>query len=212
MTKSENIKIIEKMKRKGLLITTIFFFLIVNSSYFWESKLGIFAIPVFFSIIIYFFILSVLLLTHVFFAFKEKFIDKQRVIAIVIMTFVFATSLLFPKGLINFSIFESEDLLIAQREGVANCTTILKLKANKKFVERDICFGINDICGNYIIKNDTIFFKNASQGRNENEFYEFAVIKRRETNSNYWEEIIRYRNHSDTIGVELLITKNELIK
>ena len=128
------------------------------------------------------------------------------------MTFVLATSLLFPKGLINFSIFESEDLLIAQREGVANCTTTLKLKANKKFVERYICFGISDMCGNYIIKKDTIFFKNPSPGRNEHEFYEFAVIKRRETKSNYRGEIIRYRNHSDTIGVELLIIKNELIK
>ena len=200
------------MKRKGLLIATIFFFLIVNTSYFWESRLGMFFIPIFLIIIIYFLVLAILLLRQFIFAFKEKFIDKQRIIVIAAMAFVLATSFLFPTGLINFSAFESEDLLIAQRKGVANCTLTLKLKANNKFVNTNICFGIYDRFGDYIIKEDTIFFKNVSQGRNEEKFHEFAIIESDSSNSDCLGGIIMYKNHSDTIGSPLRIIKNELVK
>lgn len=201
------------MKRKGLLIASIVFFLTVNTSYFWEPRLGLFAFPTFFILIGYFLTLSVLLLIQFFFAIKEKFIDKQRLVLIATMTFVLATSFLFPSGLINFSTFERDSLLIAQREGAANCMTTLKLKADNKFVERNVCFGVTETTGNYSLKNDTIFFEKVSLGRHENDFFEFAVIKKREhTNGNSWSEIVRYKNYSDTTGRALTITKNELTK
>jgi len=198
------------MKRKGLLIATIFFFLIVNTSHFWESKIGIFlmlALPI---IIAYFFVLLVLLLIQFYLVVVENLIDKQRIILIVVMIIVLITSRLSPNGVI-FSAFESKDLLIAQYRGVASSTTTLKFKANHKFVERRIFFGIQDIFGEYIIKGDTIFFKNVSQEKNEEKFYEFAIIKRNDSNSNYLGEVIKYKNRTDTIGWGFDIIKNELI-
>ena len=197
------------MKRKRLLIATILFFLIVNASYFWEPKLGVFAILTLLIIIVCFFVLSVFLLRQIFFAFREKFIDKQRILVIVVMTFVLATSFLLPRGVIDFSAFESESLLVAQAEGGGNCTTTLRLRANNKFVERNVCFGIYDTFGEYFIKEDTIFFKNVSQGRNERKFYEFAIIKKSASNSDYLGEVIRYESLLDTTGRVLKIIKNE---
>jgi hypothetical protein len=201
------------MKRKGLLIATIVFFLTVNTSYFWEARLGLFAFPTFIILIGYFLTLAALFLIQLFLAIKEKFIDKQRLVLIGPMTFVLTTSFLFPNGLINFSTLESDNLLIAQREGAANCMTTLKLKANNKFVETNVCFGVTETTGNYSLKNDTVFFENVSLGRHEDDFFKFAVIKKRETSSDkYWGDIIRYKDHSDTTGIALWITKNELAK
>lgn len=129
------------------------------------------------------------------------------------MTFVLATSYLFPNGLITFATFESDNLLIAQREGAANCMTTLKLKTNNTFTETNVCFGVTQTTGNYSFKNDTIFFEKVSLGRHEDDFFKFAVIKKRETsNGKYLGDIIRYKDHSDTTGFALWITKNELTK
>lgn len=153
--------------------------------------------PLFFIIIITFLILSALLLWQIFLAFKEKFIDKQRIFLVATMIFVLGTSILFPSGLINFSTFE-DNLLIAQAEGGGNCTTTLKFKNGNKFIERNVCFGISETLGTYVIKNDTVFFN----AEDKAEYYEFAIINE--------EEIIRYKNYSDTIGRALQIVKNEL--
>ena len=96
------------------------------------------------------------------------------------MTFVLTTSFIFPHGLINYGIFESESLLIAQREGAANCMTTLKLKVNNTFVETNVCFGVTETTGKYRLSGDTIYFENVSLGRNKKEFYEFAVIVNKE--------------------------------
>jgi hypothetical protein len=201
------------MKRKGLLIATIVFFLTVNTSYFWETPLGVFAFPTFFILIAYFLTLLILLLRQFFLTFNEKFIHKERIVLIGSMTFVLTTSFLFPSGLINFSSFESENILIAQREGVANCMTTLKLKANQKFIVRNACFGVSETIGSYTLKYDTVFFDKIFLGRHQTGFYEFAVIKKRKTSTGkYWGDIVIYKNHLDTTGIELWITKNELTK
>jgi hypothetical protein len=174
--------------------------------------MGIFAMVTFLIMIIFFLVLSVILLSQVLKAIKERFKEMNRVYLIAFMTFVLTTFLLFPNGLINYGIFESESILIAQREGAANCRTTLILDIDNKFIERNVCFGVTVTKGDYRINSDTIYFENVTYGRHENEFYEFAVIKNDKKKGKYLGDLIRYRNHSDTTGTPLWITKNELKK
>ena len=143
---------------------------------------------------------------------KERFKEMNRVYLITFMTFVLTTSFFYPNGLINYGFFESESMLIAQREGAANCMTTLKLDIDNKFIERNVCFGVTVTKGDFRIISDTIYFENVTYGRHENEFYEFAIIKNDMTNGKYLGDLVRYRNHSDTIGTPLWITKNEFKK
>lgn len=197
------------MKQKGLYIASLIFFLLVNTTYFWESKMGIFAMLTFLLLVIYFLVLSALLFGQLFFTIREKFKNRKRLYVIAFMTFVLGSTLLFPRGLIDFIRFESNSVLIAQREGAANCMTTIELKENKTFTEKNICFGVTETTGTYRLKSDTIFFENVALGRQESDFYKFAVIKKIGKKSS---ELVRYESYSDTIGIPLFIVKNELNK
>lgn len=160
-----------------------------------------------------FVILGVVLLRQIYLAVREKFIDRQRLFIITLMTIVLLLTFLFPGGLVNFDQFEGTNLLIAQREGVANCMTTLKLKENNKFIQEGVCFGKTEITGVYRIKEDTIFFDKISYGRDAKEFYKYAVIKNhKKSNDGYKGYLELFQTITDTTGVPLLISKNELIK
>ena len=91
--------------------------------------------------------------------------------------------------------------------------TTFKLKKDNKFVERSVCFGVTETKGNYQLKGDTIFFSNVSLGRGDKDYYEFAIIKKSDSqNKKTLGDLIRYKNHSDTTGHELWIIKNDLTK
>lgn len=201
------------MKNKGLIITTIIFFLIVNTTYYWEGKLGLFAIPVFLLLVVIYFGLAISLLRQIYFAFKEKLLDKSRLFYIGLLTLVLALTFFRPFGLVNFDKLEGGDILVAEREGAVNCMTTLKLKNDFTFRERNICFGVTEIKGKYRLQNDTIYFDNVELGRHENEFYMFAVVKPSKFNKDGKHyDLMRYMNLTDTIGHKLWITKNELHK
>ena len=153
---------------------------------------------------------SILCLIQVSKGFKENFSNRNRNWTIGIMAIGLGLVILKPSGMINFDKLEGEDVFIAQREGAANCTTTLKLKQNHQFKERNVCFGVSEVRGNYEIKNDTIFFSDLNVPSGDEAYYKFGILK----TSKYRNEkaLFRYRNHSDTIGHELWITKNEIIK
>ena len=174
--------------------------------------MGIFAMVSFLIMVIFFLFLSVLLFGQVFKVLKEKFKEKRRVYLVAFMAIVLTTSYLYPNGLTSYEMFESESILIAQREGAANCMTTLKLDIENKFIEKNVCFGVTVTKGDFRIINDTIYFENVTHGRKENEFYQYAVIKDDRKKGKYLGDIVRYKNHSDTIGTPLWITKNELGK
>ena len=46
------------MKQKVLIIATAVFFLLVNTSYFWEGKLGFYAMPVDLLLVVYYVVLA----------------------------------------------------------------------------------------------------------------------------------------------------------
>ena len=197
------------MKHKGLFIAALVFFLLVNMTYYWEGHMGGFALITFFLLVAYFLLLIIFLFTQSFFAIKENFINKQRIVLIGTMTAVLVLSFCYPSGIINFERFESKSIFIAQREGVANCMTTLNLRINKTFIEKTVCFGVTETTGTYNLKGDTIFFENISLGRHANHYYKLAVIKAGK-GKNHLGDLVRYRDYSDTTGMFLSIIKNDL--
>jgi len=140
----------------------------------------------------------------------EKLKKKRRIIIVGVMTTALSLIFFWPNGLINFEKLEGDNLFVAEREGAANCYTTLRLKANKKFVEKNICFGVTEVSGNYSIKGDSIFFSNVRLGRNVSEYYQFAVIKHSDLqNKKIVGELKRFMNYNDTLPQDLFITKNE---
>jgi hypothetical protein len=201
------------LKNKGIFITTIIFFLLVNTTYYWEGKLGLFTIPAFVLLVAVYFGLAITLLRQIYFSFKEKFKQKNRFILIGLLTTVLLLTYFKPLGIVDFDKFEGTDVLVAEREGAANCLTTLKLKEDYTFRERIGCFGVSEIKGTFRVVNDTIYFDNIQLGRHEESFYKFAVIKPTKfDNPKIFGDLIRYKDLSDTVGHFLWITKNELSK
>ncbi len=187
---------------------TISFFLIVNTVCFWEGQLGLLAFPTFFVLFAIYLGLGIALARQMYFLVKEKLSNKKRLINTGLLAFVLILTFLKPKGLIDFEKFEREDLLIAKREGVANCTTTLKLKNNFTFIERRICFGVTEVKGSYHVQNDTIYFDNVNIGRSTEDFYKFATVKKvkfEDESEQYY--LMLHKGLTDTLGYELVITK-----
>ncbi|MCT4637455.1 MAG: hypothetical protein N4A72_07085 [Bacteroidales bacterium] len=198
------------MKNKLLILSSLIFFLLVNTTCFWEGKLGILAMLAFLILVIGYIVLAIGLLRQLILAIRERFTKKYRIFTIVFVLSILIITLLKPYGLVDFDKFSGQDLLIAQREGAANCMTTFKLKENNKFVERSVCFGVSEIDGDFEIINDTIYFSNVNLPRGDTSYYDFALImpSRFGTVNNKF-DLIRYENKNDTIGHELWIIKNE---
>jgi hypothetical protein len=204
------------LKGKGLLIVTIIFFLVINTAYYWEVMVGFFLIPILLILVIVYLVLVVLLIRQIYIIIRDKFSNKFQLLVVVLLTSVLTLTFFKPYGFIDYDKLQGNDLLIAGREGVANCMTILKLKDNYTFRARSMCFGVTEIKGEYHLQNDTIYFDNVKLGRNEDEYYEFAIIR---NPSEYWDftyecisDLRLFKNQRDTIGDEFCIIKDELYK
>ena len=157
--------------------------------------------------------LAIALLRQIYFSVKEKFKQNHRFILIGLLTTVLLLTYFKPLGIVDFDKFEGTDILIAEREGAANCLTTLKLKADYTFRERIGCFGVSEIKGTFRVANDTIYFDNIQLGRQKESFYKFAVIKLTKfDNPKIFGDLIRYKDLTDTVGHFLWITKNDLSK
>lgn len=200
------------MKYKRPLLFAIVFFFIINTSYYWEGKLGMWDMPVWIGLIVLFLTLAFLFFKHSYLTIKERFSDKQHLLLTIVLAVVLALTFFFPGGLVNFEKLESKNVLIAYREGVANCTTTLKLKANRRFKVKSICFGVIDIKGTYSMKGDTVLFTYDSNKREEYKYFKLAVLRNEDKNKPYAGVIVLLMNHSDTIGMPLKIVKNDLHK
>ena len=198
---------------KSLIIASAIFFILVNTTYYWEGKMGMAAMITFLLMVLYFVVLVVLLLRQTYLAISEKLQNRQRLLLIGLMTSVLVLSVFFPHGIVDFEKIESEIVFIAEREGVANCMTTLKLRKDKTFKNRNVCFGIAETTGTYEIKGDTVFFKSNSWGSGGKDFYEFAVLERNKSaNEKYLGRLVQFKSKSDTTGLSLGIIKNDLAK
>jgi len=70
------------MKNKALIITVVFLFLVVYTSYYWEAKLGILSFPAFAVIAIVFLILVIISIRQIYIIIREKFQVKHRIMSI----------------------------------------------------------------------------------------------------------------------------------
>ncbi len=182
----------------------------INSTYYWEGKLGIFAFPAFSILVVVYFGLTIALVRQIYFTVKEKFTNKPRLLTIGLLTIVLALTFFKPFGLIDFDKLEGENILVAQREGAANCMTTLKLKNDFTFKERNVCFGVTEIIGTYKISNDTIYFESVKLGKQEDINYEFAIIEELEHYTENPLALKLYKDKNDTIGFNYFIEKNKL--
>ena len=196
-----------------IAIAAFVLFILVNTAYFWEGQLGLWAIPVTLALIIYAVILVGLFIQQLAVAFKEKFTGKRRLLSLLLQLLILLSVCFVPTGIIDFDRLSGKDVFVAEREGAANCLTTLKLKDNGIFIQRQVCFGINEIKGNYIIKNDTIFFINITHNREVDSFYSYAVLKPSVINGKkkITADLFEYYNKTDTTGYPLWVAKNDLI-
>lgn len=200
-----------KQKNKILYAITIIFFLIVNTSYYWKSNLGFISLPISLILFLVYLGLCIITIRYIFLAFKERSINKKQMFSIGLLLIVLILTFIKPFGIIDFEKFESKNILIAEREGVAGCSMTLKLKENKKFTAKSVCFGMTETIGKYEIKNDTIYFYDIKLGRNDKEFYKFAVLKpSKKFNNSKSFTLLCFKSKNDTIGHGLKVKHNGL--
>ena len=178
------------MKYKKTLFFTILFFALITTFGLWSSNLGIFAMFSFLAMIIFFVVLFVMLICHLFKAVKEHFENKQRNILIAVIVVILTLTAYNPRGFIDDKAINGEPVLFASRRGAASCSSNLYLYENGKFKYVTICFGTESITGEYQIVGDSISFAKSSEN-----FYKYAIYNREEKYLQF------YKNESDTASV-----------
>lgn len=144
------------MKKSLIIIISILYFLLFNLSRLWEKLPGLWDLILSGILFVGFLILAIVLIVQIVKMIKNKFALRIDIINSILLTTVLILTVIFPFGLIDFNKFEEPNLILAQYEGSANCTTTLKIKDSDRFIQRSICFGVDEYYGKYEIIADTI--------------------------------------------------------
>ncbi|MCQ6957406.1 hypothetical protein [Mucilaginibacter aquariorum] len=191
------------MFKSRLLLVTLSLFLLINTQYFWEGMLGGFAIPLTLVFAITFLILVFQVFHQIYLSVRERFRDKQRIYRVGIVIVLLTLVVLRPFGLINYRIFESKNVFVAEREGVANCMTTLMLKESGRFKMRSVCFGVEEETGSYTFNKDTLKLNYASFRGGDNGF-KYGILDTAN------KSLKLYRTALDTLPIPLYVSKNEI--
>ena len=198
------------MKNKSIIIASIFFFLLLKTSFLWEKLPGLWDMGIMAVLITGFFILKVVLLVQLVLVIKYKFRNKEKNINTLVLAVVLLTSFLFPYGVGEVITSEEPNVIFAQYEGVANCTETLKIRKNRKFIHTSICFGVDEYKGTCLIVGDTIKL----QYEDEAPFFSklaHGIIKLDSTNSETDKGLLLYyRNLNDKKPIPLMIAQYDL--
>jgi hypothetical protein len=155
-------------------------------------------------------ILFFCLLVQLYRPIRERFKNRKRITTIVCLTIVLGISFLYPDGLIDFERLQGKDLIVAQREGAANCTITFRFKKTNQFSETDICFGVERGRGTYLMKDDTVYL-NYNRSTGSKGKYSFAVIKLHSTEfSQAMGEVKFFKEKNDSLPLILILTKYDL--
>ncbi|WPV00905.1 hypothetical protein SNE26_03885 [Mucilaginibacter sp. cycad4] len=195
------------VRNKTLLPGALILFVLINTSYYWEGMLGGWNMLLFPVCVLTLLVLFVSLLVQFYRIIRNRFKNRSVVWTTGIAALLLSLIVWQPYGIINFESLEDKDVLIAFNEGVANCTTTLKLKENKTFYIRSVCFGIDKEGGTYTLNNDTIKL-NFSSYRPK---YKFAVFKKRDKEKVLFYDLYLYQSAGDTLPYPLAIKKNLLL-
>lgn len=198
------------MKNKGIIIVAVILFLVINTIDYWAASIGswVFQTLLFLSVI--YLLLIIAWFRQMIFLFKEKWRNKSRLINTILLALILGLiGYIFPD---RTALYPSDQpyILIAGREGAANCTTTIKLKKDFTFKVQDICFGIRVVVGKYRIMNDTIYLAYDENGESKGERYQFARIEELKYATGNPLALKLYRDQYDTAGFDYFIMKNEL--
>ncbi|TSD66560.1 hypothetical protein FFF34_003905 [Inquilinus sp. KBS0705] len=196
------------MVKNKLLIATIILFLLLNTAYYWEGLLSFLLIPATLLMALCYVVIIIYLLGELFRLIRGRFKDRIRLYQTGVIIVLMILIGIRPLGIINFDKLEGKDLFIADREGAANCTITLKLKANSKFYINSVCFGVDKYWGTYQIVKDTIKFN--FRTTNENSF-KYAVFKPAKSSKDV-SYVTLYRLKNDKLPLALAVEKNDLFK
>lgn len=187
------------MKIRPLLIITLVFLLLINTSYFWEYNIGSFLFLVYGIFILLYIVLLVVLVFQLNKAIRERGKNKTRIVNVSVLAATLIIVLLYPSGIINFKQYETKPILLAQREGVANCTTTYKFLKDSSFERLSICFGLEKLKGRYARSGDTLLLTYQDKKK------EIAVIGKNKYGIDF---ISVYKHSADTIPIEYAILKS----
>lgn len=201
--------------KQNSLLVTIIFSLIISTSYYWEGKLGLFTLPVFFIIVISYLVFTFFLFRNVYFLFKENFTIKSRLLNCSILSVVlilnFSKPYTFLKNYFLMEVVDIETNIVlkgARFYEVKQIETI-KLKNNFTFKEKNTEYGLSEVNGTYRIVNDTIYFENVIKGKQEDVIYKFGVIVEREYYTENKFALKLFTSKDDTLGFSYSLVGNE---
>jgi hypothetical protein len=191
--------------KNKLNITTLLFFILINTSFFWDGFLGIYSIPFSFVLEIVFLIIIVNFFILIFRIIQNKFDSKNKRNQILYIAIVIALTIYKPFGFINLELSKANEVLIAKKEAVSNCNMLLILRDDGTYTQRMVCYSIDNIQGTYSLKNDTIFFKNSFE---YSECPKYGLIT--ENSNNYQIIKLYYDSSYKAIPLLLYIEKNNI--
>lgn len=167
------------MKNNILLIASILFFTVVNTTFLWSNWLGPAALILFMFMVIVYIIIGFLWFWVLFDLLGKDNKPRKDIIVLLFGAFVLGTSFLFPSGMVPlFKESASRSILTATAEGAANCMSYFYLVDETHFAENTVCFGTNHMGGNYVRKDDTLYFELTEVSRQDDTaYYQFAVFQ-----------------------------------
>jgi len=194
------------MKHKSV-IASIFLLTAVNTAFLWERLPSLWDLGIFIALMFIWVVLGFVLLLKIGGILIDRFKNKRQIVSSSVIGIVLLLTFLYPNGIVRPENFEDPPVMIAQREGVANCSTTIVLKDDLRFKETSACFGVDRSEGSYQINGDTVklqFDNESNFGSTET----FAIIELNPDTSKSWiGSLIYYRNYGDTIPLTLNLTK-----
>lgn len=178
----------------------IILFLLVNTTYYWEGELEFLPFSLTLLLVTFDVGLIIIFVREFFFAYKESFEIKYRIVTIGILSIGLIISFCRQYKLLGISDFQSKELLTGMRgfEGPnSNCITTIKFNSNYTFQERNLCNGISMVKGTYRISDDTIYFQEFNKGKKEDVKYDFAVIEKQDFYTENEYALVLYKNKKD---------------
>lgn len=150
------------MKLSKILIFTILLLLTVNTQFLWTDRMLVF-FPLAFFIYSMLFIcviaLFVCFVRKVYRLIKGTDRTKQNGIECLVMAATFCLIVAYPLGIVRGPQEEEVPTKFkAFHEGGGGCSSTLYFREDGSFVDRSVCFGIEEKKGSYRISNDTIYF------------------------------------------------------
>jgi len=198
------------MKNKSIIIVSILFFLLINTSLLWKKLPGFWDMGMMALLIIGFLSLIVVLLVQIVLIIIGRFKNKEKNISTVVLASVLLLSILFPYGIVDSATFEEPNVIYAQYEGVANCTETLKIKKSGQFKHSSICFGVDEYEGTYKIIGDTLKLQYESKAPLQSKLA-YGIIKLDSiVSENDIGTIMYYRNLRDEKPIPLTIAQYDL--